>query len=49
MDVKGNTILTEKLVKGQNQVDWKGISNGIYILRLMNESETVHQQRVVKK
>ena len=49
IDIRGNTILTKELIKGSNQIDWKGISNGVYILKLMDESEIVHQQRVIKK
>jgi hypothetical protein len=49
IDIRGNLILTKELNKGSNQVDWKGISNGVYILKFMDESEIVHQQRVIKK
>ena len=49
MDVKGNIILTKKLNKGLNQIDYKEFSNGVYILRLLDVNEIVHQQRVIKK
>ena len=49
IDIKGNIVLKRNLNKGLNQIDWQGISNGVYILKLLDKTNVVHQQRVVKK
>jgi len=49
IDIKGNIILIEGLNVGSNQIEWEGINDGVYILRIIDESVLIHQQRVIKK